>query len=127
LDLDVFIATHPRNAQKLVQALQDFGHGVAPQIGSYLQMEQRVIRVGQPPFTVERFAPDDRFIQLGVLPTQLEMMTSISAVTFEECYPERVAGVIGNVPVQIIGLRQLKANKQASIRPKDADDLAHLS
>jgi hypothetical protein len=55
------------------------------------------------------------------------MITSISAVTFEECYLERVAGVIDSVPVQIIGLHQLKANKQASIRPKDADDLAHLS
>jgi hypothetical protein len=126
LDLDIFIATHLLNAQKLVQVLQAFGHGVAPQTVEYFQLEARVIRIGQPPFTIERFAPDDRIIQLGIPPTQFEIMTSISAVTFAECYPERVASVINNVPVQIIGLPQLKANKQASIRPKDADDLAHL-
>jgi hypothetical protein len=127
LDLDIFIATHPLNAHKLVQVLQTFGPGVAPQTAEYFQLKERVIRIGQPPFTVEQFAPDDRFIQLGNPPTQLEIMTSISAVTFEECYLERVAGVIDNVPVQIIGLPQLKINKQASIRAKDADDLAHLS
>jgi len=126
LDLDIFIATHPQNGQKLVQVLHAFGHGVTPQTAEYFQMKARVIRLGQPPFTVERFAPDDRIIQLGISPTQLEIMTSISALTFEECYPERVAGVINDVPVQIIGLPQLKINKQASIRPKDADDLAHL-
>lgn len=126
LDLDIFIATQPLNAQKVVQVLEAFGHGVAPQAVEYFQLEERVIRIGQPPFTVERFAPDDRFIQLGLPPTQLEIITSISAVTFEECYRERVAGVIDNVPVKIIGLPQLKANKQASIRAKDADDLSHL-
>jgi hypothetical protein len=115
LDLDIFIATDPLNAHKLVRVLQAFGPGVAPQTDEYFQLKERVIRIGQPPFTVARFAPDDRFIQLGLPPTQLEIMTSISAMTFEECYPERVAGVIDNVPVQIIGLAQLKANKQTSI------------
>jgi hypothetical protein len=126
LDLDIFIATHPLNAHKLVQVLQAVGPGVVSQTVDYFQMEERVIRIGQPPFSVERFAPDDRFIHLGLPPTQLEIITSISAVTFEMCYPERVAGVIDNVPVQIIGLPQLKINKQAGIRAKDADDLAHL-
>ena len=127
LDLDIFIATHPTNAEKMVQVLQAFGPGVTPQTVEFFQMEERTIRIGQPPFTVERFAPDDRFIHLGVPPTQLEIITSISAVTFAECYPERVAAVISDVPVQVIGLTHLKRNKQASIRPKDADDLAHLS
>jgi hypothetical protein len=126
LDLDIFIATHRLNAQKLVQVLQAFGHGVAPQIVECFQLKERTIRVGQPPFIVQQFAPAGRFIQLGLLPTQFEIITSISAVTFEECYPERVAGVIDNLEVQIIGLSQLIANKQASIRQKDADDLAHL-
>jgi hypothetical protein len=126
LDLDIFIATHLLNAQKLVKVLQAFGHASASHIVEYFQLKERVIRIGQPPFTVERFAPSDRFIQLGLSPTQFEIMTSISGATFEECYPERVAGIIDNVEVQIIGLSQLKANKKVGIRPKDADDFAHL-
>jgi len=127
LDLDIFIATNPLNAQKMVRVLQACGNGVAPQAVEYFQLEERTIRIGLPPFTVERFAPDDRFIQIGVSPTQLEILTSISAVSFEECYPERVSGIIDGVPVQVIGLTHLKRNKQASIRPKDADDFVHLS
>ena len=126
LDVDIFIATHSLNAQRLVQVLQAGGDGVAPQTIEYFQMEERVIRIGLPPFTVERFAPDDRFIQIGLSPTQLEILTSISAVSFEECYLERVSGLIDGVPVQVIGLTHLKRNKQASIRPKDADDFVHL-
>lgn len=127
LDLDIFIATHLPNAQKMMLVLQAFGQRVAPQAVEFFQMKERVIRLGQPPFTVERFAPDARFIQLGTLPIQLEIITSISAVTFDECYAGRVAGVIDDVPVQVIGLVHLMVNKQASIRPKDADDFAHLS
>lgn len=127
LDLDIFIATHPLNAQKMVRVLEAFGYSVAPQVVEIFQMKERVIRLGQPPLTVERFAPDDRIVQLGTLPTQLEIMTSISAVTFEECYPERVTGIIDGVSVQVVGLTHLKVNKRASIRPKDADDFAHLS
>ncbi len=65
-------------------------------------------------------------IQMGTPPKQLEILTAISAVTFTECYPARVTGIIHDVPVPILGLSQLKRNKQASIRQKDADDLAHL-
>jgi hypothetical protein len=53
-------------------------------------------------------------------------LTSISAVTFAECRAARVFGALGGVAVPYIGLEQLKANKRASIREKDADDLAHL-
>lgn len=127
LDFDIFIATHPLNAQKLVRVLQSYGYEVAPQIVEYFQMEERVIRIGMPPFTVEHFAPEDRFIQLGSAPKQLEILTSISAVSFEECYPERVPGVIDGEPVPVIGLAHLKRNKQAGIRLKDADDLAHFA
>ncbi len=127
LDLDVFVATDAMNARKLMRVLQEVGHGAPPQASDFFQMPERVIRIGQPPFTIERFAAEDRMIHLGTPPTQFEVLTSISAVTFTECYPERVTGLIDGVPVQVIGLAQLRRNKRASIRAKDADDLAHLS
>ena len=126
LDLDIFIATHSQNAQKLLRVLEVCGHGVAPHIADYFQLEQRVIRIGLPPFAMERSDRGERFLQLGSAPSQLEILTSISAVGFEECYPERVSGLIEGIPVQFIGSTHLKRNKQAGIRSKDADDLAHL-
>ncbi len=126
LDLDLFVATDLQNATKLTRALADFGHGVEPRVVECFQIEERVIRIGQPPFTVVRFVAGDRFIHFGRPPTQLELLTSISAVTFAECRAARVFGALGSVTVPYIGLEQLKANKRASIREKDADDLAHL-
>lgn len=126
LDLDIFIATHFQNAQKMLRVLEACGNGVTPHIVDYFQAEQRVIRIGLPPFSMERSDRGERFLQFGSTPPQLEILTSISAVSFEECYPERVSGFIEGVPVPFIGLTHLKRNKQAGIRSKDADDLAHL-
>ena len=125
-DLDVFVGTNLETAEKLVRVLEAFGHGVAPQALALLQQPERVIRIGQAPFSVERYAPDDRFIHLGMPPTPIEIMTAISAVTFAEAYPNRLAAVVDGVVVPVIGRQHLRLNKAASIRDKDADDLAHL-
>ncbi len=126
LDLDLFIATDLHNAWKLARALEDIAPGVDRRVIECFQLTERVIRIRQPPLTVERFAPNDRFIHLGRPPTQIELLTSISAVTFAECRAARVFGTLGGLDVAFIGLDQLKTNKHASIREKDADDLAHL-
>jgi len=127
LDLDIFVATHPQNAARMVMVLQAFGDCPDTRILECFQAPERVIRIRQSPFSLERYAADDRMIELGLPPTQVEVLTSISAVTFEECYPARVAGSIDGVPVPFIGLAHFIVNKRASIRAKDADDLAHLS
>jgi len=54
------------------------------------------------------------------------VLTTISGVTFNECYRERVIDQLADIDVQIISLRHLKANKRASGRHKDLDDLEHL-
>jgi hypothetical protein len=109
-------------------ASQDaFGEGGPPDAHEFFQTPERVIRLGQPPFSIQPNARRARFIQLGTGPARIEILTSISDVTFEACYSERVAGVIAGVPVPFIGLAQLKRNKAACIGEKDAEDLAHLS
>ena len=58
--------------------------------------------------------------------TRIEVLTTISGVTFNECYRDRVIDQLADIDVQIISLRHLKANKRASGRHKDLDDLEHL-
>jgi hypothetical protein len=53
-------------------------------------------------------------------------MTSISGVEFDEAWATRVAGQIDGLPVQFIGLDELRRNKAASNRPKDRIDLEAL-
>ncbi len=127
LDLDLFIAADAANAARLCLALNDLAPGVDPHTTDVLQLSERVIRLGSPPYSLAPFDPDSRFINVGQPPASIDILTAISAVTFEECEPERVLGVLGDVSVPIIGLDQLRLNKRASIRDKDADDLLHLA
>jgi hypothetical protein len=125
-DLDVWVATHKSNTQKIVAVLHALGHGLPAEAEAFFQLPERVIRIGTPPFRIERFRLEDRFIHLGTQPPQVEVMTSISGVEFAQCYAERVAGYLDGILVSMISLACLRANKRASIRPKDADDYEHL-
>lgn len=106
-DMDIWVARTPQNAAKLVTVLKEFGFNV-PELSPQLFLkENQVIRMGVPPF-------------------RIEIVTSASGVTFEECYAARVQAVIDDVEVNIISLEHLKANKKAAGRYKDLDDLEHL-
>lgn len=125
-DLDIWVSTQKFNAQKMVAVLHAFGHGLPYEAESFFELSERVIRIDMPPFQIQCYHSDDRFIHLGTQPPQLEIMTSISGVEFVQCYSNRVTGYLDGVFVNLISLDCLIANKKASIRPKDADDYEHL-
>lgn len=125
-DLDIWVSTQKLNAQRMVAVLHAFGHGLPYAAESFFELSERVIRIGTPPFQIERYKREDRFIHLGTQPPQLEVMTSISGVEFAQCYPDRVTDYLDEIFVNMISLDCLIANKKANIRPKDADDYEHL-
>ncbi len=57
---------------------------------------------------------------------RIEVMTTISGVSFEDCFADRVTDSIDGVAVNLISLDHLKINKKASGRHKDLDDLENL-
>ncbi len=63
---------------------------------------------------------------MGMPPLRIEILTGVSGVEFEECYARRVRVNLGGVDVELISLEHLKANKAASGRYKDLNDLEHL-
>lgn len=106
-DIDIWIAVSPQNATKAVASLREFGFDL-PQLSEDL------------------FLKPDTIVRMGVPPFRIEVFNSISGVTFEECYRERVTAIIDDIPVSIISLPRLKENKKASGRGKDLVDLEHL-
>ncbi len=106
-DMDIWIAVEQRNADKMVSVFRDFGYGAAD--------------LDATPFLVEH-----NIVRMGVPPMRIEVMTTISGVTFTACYGTRQTVIIDGVSVSLIGLEQLKLNKRASARHKDLDDLEHL-
>lgn len=106
-DLDIWIAVSEENAARMVEALEEFGFA-APELSAGL------------------FLRPDNIVRMGIPPMRIEVLMTISGVTFESCYPNRVRGQLGDTPVTLISLADLKRNKRASGRYKDLDDLEHL-
>jgi predicted nucleotidyltransferase len=105
-DIDFFIAADVQNAQRIVEALRSFG-----------------FPSGVPAST---FTEARKVIRMGVSPVRIEILTSISGVDFKDAYQRRLVADIEGIPVNLIGLADLKANKRASGRLKDLADLEKL-
>ncbi len=106
-DMDIWIAVHPANADRVVAALKEFGFNL-------------------PDLSPELFLRPWQIIRLGIPPVRIEIATTISGVDFDECYAERVKDTLDGVPVSLISLKHLKLNKKASGRHQDLADLEHL-
>ncbi len=106
-DMDVWVAMHPTNADRLVKALIAFGFSPSTVSADVFLRERAIVRMGVPPM-------------------RIELLTTISGVEFEQCYARRIAAALDDVEVSIISLADLKANKQAAGRLKDLSDLENL-
>lgn len=103
--IDIFVRPAPENAARVFRALADFGAPVAAH------------GVTQHDFEVE-----DKVYQLGLPPRRLDILTSISGVTFDEAAENAIEGNLGPVKVRFIGRAAMARNKLASGRPKDLVD-----
>ena len=106
-DMDIWIAVHPQNAQRVVAVLREFGFDV-------------------PGLSPELFLKEGQIIRMGEPPLRIEIATTISGVAFNECFAERKVEVFDDVPVNLISLKHLKVNKKARGRYKDLNDLENL-
>lgn len=106
-DIDVWVAPNPENAGKTISALREFGFDMPDSAEQLLLTPKNILRMGVPP-------------------VRIEVLSSLSGVSFDQCYAERVVAVIDDVEVPIISLRHLKINKRAAGRAKDLIDVEHL-
>lgn len=107
--MDVFVDRTRENAERIWQALIDFG---AP-------VETLDIAAAD-------FERADQVIQIGVPPRRIDILTGISGVTFEDAWRGRVDQSIGQISVPFLGREALLKNKKASGRPKDLADIREL-
>jgi hypothetical protein len=106
-DMAVWIAVHPENARKLVRTLHEFGFTSEDIVPELFMEEDRIVRLGEPPLRVE-------------------LLTSISGVTFAEAFADRILAQIDGLQVNVISRQHLRQNKRASGRTKDLSDLEEL-
>ena len=72
------------------------------------------------------FEAHDRVIQLGVSPNRIDLLTSISGVSFEEAWSTRLDAELDGIAVPFIGLAALIRNKEHTGRARDLGDAEEL-
>jgi predicted nucleotidyltransferase len=107
-DLDLWISIDPANAQKVAQTLQEFA-GFTQQ-----QANQSMFKTRGKVFVV------------GCEPVRVDILTNVSALSFDDCYARREVVEWDGVKVPLISFDDLRHNKKASGRAKDLADLENL-
>lgn len=106
-DIDIFYACKPKNADKLLTTLQQFGFDSLDIDKKDLLNEGQVIQLGMPPY-------------------RIDLINQIDGVTFDEAWPNREASRYGNQTINVIGKQDLIRNKSATGRDQDKLDVKNL-
>jgi hypothetical protein len=106
-DLDIWVRPTPENAARVWRALARWGaplHEV----------------------TQDDLSTLGTVFQIGIAPHRIDILTSISGVTFDQAWPNRIMAKIGDATYPVLGRSELLVNKRASGRPKDLIDVELL-
>jgi hypothetical protein len=106
-DLDIWVRPTIENAERVRRALVAFGAPVDN-------------------LTVEDLSVDGTIFQIGVPPNRIDLLTSIQALEFDAAYARSVAGRYGDVPIRLLGIDDLIANKRSVGRKQDEIDVENL-
>ena len=106
-DMDVWIQTNTENAENVLKVCREFGFDV-------------------PNLRVELFTDPKQMTRMGHPPLRIEILNSVSGLTFDLAWENRISEVWDEVPVSLISREDLRTNKRASGRLKDLADLENL-
>ena len=106
-DLGLWTKASAENASAVYQALLTFG---APLEG----------------LSIDDFAHEGYFYQMGIAPVRVDILMSLTGVTFSEAWERRVEVDFAGVPTLFISREDLIATKQALGRAQDLLDVELL-
>ena len=106
-DLDILVRPNPDNARLLLALLNQFGFE-------------------QSSFKETDFLEAEQIIQLGRVPSRIDLLTSLTGVATDEAFGTKVSAIIDGIPVFVLGRDALIRNKRAVGRPQDLADLSAL-
>ena len=106
-DLDIWIACDRKNAERIIQALRDFGFDSAG-------------------LKASDFLAKNEFVQLGYPPNRIDIITSCEGLDFDECYSKKIEINVEGLNADFIDLDSLVRNKKTVGKPQDIADLDNL-
>ncbi|HEX8378813.1 MAG TPA: hypothetical protein VF602_13430 [Pedobacter sp.] len=106
-DLDIWIKPSSENADKMMRVLNDFGFGSLN-------------------LTTDDFLRENYVTQLGYPPLRIDILNSISGVTFDEALENSLNTKVEDLDIVYIGMTELIKNKVATGRKQDIADVESL-
>ena len=106
-DIDFWVRPSPENADRVLDALRDFGAPLRD-------------------LTRDDLAREGTVFQIGVAPRRIDLLTSIDGVEFETAWSGRETREIDSIAVPVLSRDDLLRNKRATNRPKDVLDAEWL-
>ena len=106
-DLDLWVRPEQSNAQKVLQALSDFGAPLSDLTADDLTRKETIFQIGLPPL-------------------RIDIITKIDGVEFEDAWPDRVETSFGGIPAFVISRHHLITNKKTAARLQDLADVQQL-
>jgi hypothetical protein len=87
-----------------------------------------LVRFGAPldDLTRDDLRSPDAVFQIGIPPSRIDLLTSISGVEFGRAWGNRIVVTIAGNDVHTIGKEDLLRNKRATGRPRDLADVTEL-
>ena len=106
-DLDLWVRPETSNAEKVLQALSDFGAPLSD-------------------LTADDLSKKETIFQIGLPPIRIDIITNIDGVEFEEAWPHRLETAFGEVRAFVISRHHLITNKKTAGRLQDLADVQQL-
>ncbi len=106
-DLDIWVRASRANAKRVRRAIEVFGMPVDK-------------------ISVDDLASPGLVLQFGFPPQRIDVMTSVSGITFDEAWPRRIFVDVEGKQHPVIGKDDLIRNKRAAARAQDLVDVDAL-
>jgi predicted nucleotidyltransferase len=106
-DIDFLYRRTRATVRRLCAAMEDFGAPLDVIDEQALMTPEIITQFGQPPF-------------------RIDLLNAIDGVSFEEVWAGATMVTIQGQPMRVIGLAELRVNKTATGRTKDAEDVRRL-
>ena len=108
-DIDIWFDRSPENADRVFQAMVDFGAPTASMSTTAADLR----------------APEMVF-QIGLPPRRIDLLSDVSGLSFDEAWSRRITHRLEGLELPFLGRADLVQNKRASGRHKDLGDLEAL-
>lgn len=106
-DIDIFVGISEANATRLIDVLNDFGFGSLD-------------------IKMDDFLKPNYVVRLGFEPNQIDILTGIPGITFEEAWKDRQTVKFQGINFLFIGREALIKNKLVTGREQDMLDAKKL-